>query len=157
MADTNISLSRLAPKRGARKRKQRLGKGIGSGKGKTCGKGTKGQKCRSGVALAGFEGGRTPLVRMLPKRGFRNTQFRIVYQVVSLDSLSRVFKNQNEVDLDALRVHGLIKGRRRVKVLGSGELAKPLKVKAHAFSKSAKEKIEKAGGTVEVLGEAAAG
>ncbi|MFH2203629.1 MAG: 50S ribosomal protein L15 [Elusimicrobiota bacterium] len=157
MAETTISLSRLAAKPGSRHRKKRLGKGLGSGKGKTCGKGTKGQKSRSGIALSGFEGGQTPLIRRLPKRGFRNTQFRTIYQVVSLAKLSAVFKNQNEVDLEALKVHGLIKGRRQVKILGDGELAKPLKIKAHAFSKSAQEKIQQAGGTIEVIGKAAAG
>lgn len=146
-----ISLTNLAPKPGSRQKSKRLGIGLGSGKGKTCGKGTKGQKCRSGVALCGFEGGRMPLLRMMPKRGFRNTAFRVDYQVVSLTRLSKVFKNQTEVDLDALRVHGLVKGRKPVKILGDGELSKPLKIKAHAFSKSAIEKIKKAGGSMETL------
>ncbi len=157
MAENTISLSTIAPRPGSRKRPKRLGTGQGSGKGKTCGKGTKGQKCRSGVALAGFEGGRMPLIRLMPKRGFRNTAFRTEYQTVSLKRLSEIFKNQNDVDLDALRVHGLIKGRKSVKILGDGTLAKPLKIKAHAFSKSAKAGIEKAGGSSEIIGRKATG
>lgn len=152
MAENTISLSTIAPKPGSRKRPKRLGAGQGSGKGKTCGKGTKGQKSRSGIALGGFEGGRMPLYRLLPKRGFRNTAFRTEYQTISLERLSGVFKNQTDVDLDALRVHGLIKGRKPVKILGDGTLAKPLKIKAHAFSQSAQEKIKKAGGSSEIIG-----
>lgn len=162
MADQNVSLSSLSPKPGSRRRARRIGIGEGSGRGKTSGRGTKGQGSRSGDGkMVGFEGGQTPLLRRVPKRGFRNTAFRRHFQVVGLDDLARVFKNQVEVDLDALRVHGLIKGRLPVKVLGDGELAKPLKIAAHAFSKSAKAKIEKAGGTAETIGakkeEAAAG
>jgi large subunit ribosomal protein L15 len=151
MAAKSVKLNELKPTAGSRRKRMRLGSGISAGRGKTCGKGTKGQKSRSGVAISGFEGGRTPLVRKLPKRGFRNTAFQTEYQVVCLDRLAKVFNNQTEVDLDALRVHGLVKGRLPVKILGDGELKKPLKIKAHAFSKSAQEKIKKAGGTAEVL------
>ena len=93
-----------------------------------------------------------PLYRLLPKRGFRNTAFRIEYQTISLERLSKVFQNQKNIELDVLRVHGLIKGRMPVKILGDGSLAKPLNIKAHAFSKSALEKIKKAGGSSEIIG-----
>lgn len=147
-----ISLSTLAPKYGSRKRRKRLGIGDGSGHGKTSTRGQKGQTSRSGDGkMVGFEGGQNPLLRRIPKRGFRNTAFRTEYQVVSLASLSRVFKNSSEVSLEALRVHGLVKGAAPVKILGDGALDKPLKVQAHAFSKSAQEKIQKAGGSAEIV------
>ena len=114
-----ITLSNIAPKHGSRKRGIRRGLGDGSGLGKTAGRGQKGQTSRSGDGkMVGFEGGQNPLLRRIPKRGFRNTAFRESYQVVSLGSLARVFKNQSEVSLEALRVHGLVKGRQPVKVLG---------------------------------------
>ena len=146
-------LSRLKAKHGARRCGRRLGKGDGSGRGKTSGRGMKGQGSRSGDGkMVGFEGGQIPLIRRLPKRGFRNTMFQTKYQIVSLESLARVFKNQSEVSLNALRVHGLVKGRLPVKILGDGELTKPMQVSAHAFSKSAKTKIEKSGCSVLLLG-----
>lgn len=151
-----ITLSNIAPKHGSRKRGIRRGLGDGSGLGKTAGRGQKGQTSRSGDGkMVGFEGGQNPLLRRIPKRGFRNTAYRTEYQVVSLGSLARVFKNQSEVSLEALRVHGLVKGRAPVKVLGDGTLDKALKVQAHAFSKSATEKIQKAGGTAELVAKAA--
>ena len=151
-----ITLSNIAPKHGSRKRGIRRGLGDGSGLGKTAGRGQKGQTSRSGDGkMVGFEGGQNPLLRRIPKRGFRNTAYRTEYQVVSLGSLARVFKNQSEVSLEALRVHGLVKGRSPVKILGDGTLDKALKVQAHAFSKSATEKIQKAGGTAELVAKAA--
>jgi large subunit ribosomal protein L15 len=151
-----ITLSNIAPKHGSRKRGIRRGLGDGSGLGKTAGRGQKGQTSRSGDGkMVGFEGGQNPLLRRIPKRGFRNTAYRTEYQVVSLGSLARVFKNQSEVSLEALRVHGLVKGRAPVKVLGDGTLDKALKVQAHAFSKSATEKIQKAGGTAELVAKTA--
>ena len=151
-----ITLSNLAPKHGSRKKGVRRGLGDGSGLGKTAGRGGKGQTARSGDGkMVGFEGGQNPLLRRIPKRGFRNTAYRTEFQVVSLDSIARVFKNQAEVSLEALRVHGLVKGRAPVKVLGDGSLDKALKVQAHAFSKSAAEKIQKAGGSAEVVAKAA--
>lgn len=148
----DIDLSKLKPQKGARQRAVRRGCGDGSGLGKTSGRGHKGQRARSGDGkLVGFEGGQNPLLRRIPKRGFRNTPFRTEYQVVDVGDLSRVFKNQTEVSLDALKMHGLIEGRAPVKILGDGELKKPLTVKAHAFSKSAQEKIQKAGGKAEVI------
>lgn len=152
MTQSTLNLSSLAPKFGSRKRNKRLGIGDGSGHGKTATRGGKGQTSRSGDGkMVGFEGGQNPLLRRIPKRGFRNTMFREPFQVVSLGDVARVFKNSSEVSLEALRVHGLVKGRAPVKVLGDGALDKPLKIQAHAFSKSAQEKIQKAGGTAEVV------
>lgn len=155
-----VSLSTLSPKHGARRRSKRIGCGHGTGHGKTCTRGHKGQRSRSGDGkCVGFEGGQTPLLRRIPKRGFKNTPFKTVYQLVHLGDIARIFKNQTEVGLEALKLHGLIGARLPVKVLGDGELAKPLKVQAHAFSKSARRKIEKAGGSAVVVGggEASAG
>lgn len=126
--------------------------GSGSGHGQTSTRGQKGQRSRSGDGkMPGFEGGQTPLLRRVPKRGFNNTAFRTAYQVVSLESIERVFKNQKEVSCEALKIHGIIKGRGPVKVLGSGALSRPYVISAHAFSASAIEKIKKAGGTATVL------
>ncbi|MFA6093028.1 MAG: 50S ribosomal protein L15 [Elusimicrobiota bacterium] len=148
----DLGLHTLAPAKGARKRSKRIGMGLGSGHGKTATRGTKGQTSRSGDGkMIGFEGGQTPMIRRIPKRGFRNTSFQTRYQLVDVGDLARVFKNQSEVGLEALRVHGLVKGRMPVKVLGDGELKRALKVQAHAFSKSAEDKIKKAGGSVEKL------
>jgi len=145
-------LSRIQMAPGARTRRTRIGLGEGSGHGQTATRGQKGQRSRSGDGkLIGFESGQTPLLRRIPKRGFTNGAFKVVYQVVSIESIERVFKNQKEVNLDALKIHGLISGRAPVKVLGDGELKRPLTVAAHAFSASAKEKIEKAGGKAEVV------
>jgi large subunit ribosomal protein L15 len=156
MTDKNISLGSIKAKPGARKRKMRVGIGDGSGKGRTCGKGQKGQTSRTGGGKGrNFEGGQSPLYMKMPKKGFNNARYRTQYQVVSLAALERVFKNQNEVGLEALKVHGLVKGRLPVKVLGDGDIKKPLKVQAHAFSKIAQEKIKKAGGSCEVLAQGA--
>jgi large subunit ribosomal protein L15 len=152
MTAKQVTLGSLRPTQGSRKRHKRLGCGRGSGHGKTSTRGQKGQRARSGDGkLVGFEGGQMPLLRRLPKRGFRNTVFRREYQVVSLEDLARVFKNQTEVKLDALRLHGLVAGKRPVKILGDGQLGKAMRIQAHAFSKSAKEKIEKIGGKAEVM------
>ena len=152
MTGSNITLSTISAKHGARRRNKRVGCGDGSGHGKTSTRGGKGQTARSGDGkMSGFEGGQMPLLRRIPKRGFSNATFATRYQVVSLDAVSQTFKNQTEVTLDALRVHGLVKGRLPVKVLGDGELKKGLKIQAHAFSKSALEKIQKAGGSADVV------
>ena len=153
MAEQNIVLHQLHPTPGSHHRRKRLGDGSGSGHGQTATRGQKGQRSRSGDGkLVGFEGGQTPLLRRIPKRGFRNGAFRVTYQVVSIAELARVFGNQKEVKLDSMKMHGLIHGKsRRVKVLGDGEIKHALKIQAHAFSKSAKEKIEKAGGVAEVV------
>ena len=148
----SITLANLKPATGARRKRLRLGMGEGSGTGQTATRGQKGQRSRSGDGkLVGFEGGQTPLMRRIPKRGFTNGAFKVVYQVVSLESLERVFKNKSEIGLEDLRIHHLVKGKKLVKILGDGELKRALKVSAHKFSESAKAKIEKAGGKAEVL------
>ena len=147
-----ISLSNLEPVPGSRRRPIRLGMGEGSGTGQTATRGQKGQRSRSGDGkLVGFEGGQTPLIRRIPKRGFTNGLFKVVYQVIDLGTLERVFKNKAEITLEDLRIHNLIKGRKPVKILADGELKRVIKVSAHGFSASAKEKIEKAGGKAEVV------
>ena len=145
-----MKLNQLRDNRGARKRSKLLGRGIGSGKGKTAGRGVKGQKARTGVAIKGFEGGQMPLIRRLPKRGFTNPT-RVVYAPVNVCELEQ-FENGTEVSLDLLRASGLFAAKfDGVKILGSGDLTKKLTVKANGFSATAKAKIEAAGGTVEVV------
>ena len=152
MTTTPITLSNLKPTFGSRRRPLRLGMGEGSGTGQTATRGQKGQRSRSGDGKqVGFEGGQTPLLRRIPKRGFTNGPFKVVYQIVALAAIDKVFKNKAEVTLEDLRIHRLVKGRKLVKVLGDGELKRALKVTAHAFSQSAKDKIEKAGGKAEVV------
>ena len=142
-----MELSNLKPKKGARHAKKRVGRGPGSGHGKTAGRGEKGQKSRSGFSRQmGFEGGQMPLHRRLPKRGFTNI-FKREYAVVNVSDLER-FDNGATVDEAALRKAGLVKGQNDgVKVLGDGELSKKLTVTATKFSASAKKLIEAAGGT----------
>lgn len=137
---------------GARHRKKRLGQGESSGHGKTSGRGGKGQTARSGSSIRiGFEGGQMPLIRRIPKRGFNNARHTIDYIPVNLDALNR-FKDGEKVDADALRNAGLANGRLpRIKILGSGELTRKLTVSAHAFSASARSKIEAKGGTCEII------
>ena len=146
-----MELSNLKPKKGARHAKKRVGRGPGSGHGKTSSRGEKGQKSRSGYSgKRGFEGGQMPLHRRLPKRGFTNI-FKKDYAVVNVSDLER-FDNGASVDEATLRQAGLVKGSHDgVKVLGDGELSKKLTVSATKFSKSAKEIIEKAGGTVQEI------
>ena len=128
-----------------------VGRGQGSGSGKTSGRGSKGQKSRAGRAiLHGLEGGQMPLIRRLPKFGFRRRN-PTVRQIVNLDDLA-VFKDKDVVTLDLLRSKGLIKSlNKAVKILGTGEIKKVLTVQAHSFSKSAEEKIKQAGGKIEIL------
>jgi large subunit ribosomal protein L15 len=145
-------LSRLSPPEGAVRDKKRKGRGPGSGLGKTSGKGQKGQKARhpGGFSKRAFEGGQTPIQRRLPKIGFWNPFSKNV-ATVNLSELSRFAAGQT-VDIDALREAKLVKGRHdSVKILGDGEISTAITVKAHAFSASAKEKIEKAGGKAELL------
>jgi large subunit ribosomal protein L15 len=144
-----IGLNNLQAPEGSTHKKKRLGRGPGSGLGKTGGRGNKGQKSRSGYSLKiGFEGGQMPLHRRLPKRGFTNI-FKKEWIEVSLAALDRSFEAQEEVTPEVLHERGLIKkARRDVVVLGSGEISKALKVSAHRFTKSAREKIERAGGSV---------
>jgi large subunit ribosomal protein L15 len=146
-----MELSNLKPKKGARHAKKRVGRGPGSGHGKTSGRGEKGQKSRSGYSgKRGFEGGQMPLHRRLPKRGFTNI-FKKDYAVVNVSDLER-FDNGLSIDETTLRQAGLVKGSHDgVKVLGDGELSKKLTVSATKFSKSAREIIEKAGGTCQEI------
>lgn len=147
-----MKLHELAPNPGATKERKRVGRGPGSGLGKTAGRGHKGQKSRSGDRKlpSWFEGGQTPLHKRIPKRGFRNPH-RVEYSVVNVKTLDRYFSEGEEITPEKLLEKGLVKKGMPVKVLGDGELTKKLVVKAHAFSQSAKEKIEKAGGTCEVV------
>ncbi len=147
-----MRLDQLRPAPGAKRGPKRVGRGPGSGHGKTSGKGHKGQKARAGGGKgAGFEGGQMPFFRRVPKRGFTPRERR-VYAVVNLNALGS-FAAGSVVDPDGLAEAGLIKKAERglVKLLGDGELARALTVKVHAVSQSAKQKIEAAGGAVEVL------
>ncbi|MGQ9512277.1 50S ribosomal protein L15 [Thermodesulfitimonas sp.] len=145
-----MRLSDLKPAPGARRKPTRKGQGIGSGLGKTAGRGHKGQKARSGGGVRpGFEGGQMPLARRMPKRGFTNI-FKKEYVIVNLGQLNR-FEDGTVVGPELLREAGLIKKRGAVKILGSGELKKALTVRAHAFSQGAAAKIAAAGGKAEVI------
>ncbi len=146
-----VNLSSLKPPRGSRHRKVRVGRGIGSKLGKTAGRGNKGQKSRKGYSRrAGFEGGQMPLHRRIPKRGFRNP-FARNFAVVNVEMLN-AFAAGETVTPQALLARGLVRRERdAVKILGDGNLKVQLTVQAHAFSKSAQEKITGAGGKVEIL------
>jgi large subunit ribosomal protein L15 len=135
-----------------RKKRWRVGRGESSGSGKTSGRGHKGQKARSGVSFRPyFEGGQMPLVRRLPKRGFSNARFKKLYNIANVGSFD-IFQDGDVVDINKLKESGLVKKELDgLKILGDGELHKRLIVKAHKFSNSAKEKIEKAGGTIEII------
>ena len=152
-----MRLHELKPRPGAKHRVKRLGCGESSGHGKTSGKGHKGQKARSGGSIRlGFEGGQMPLIRRLPKRGFNNAQFKKKIAAVNLDSLSAL-EFDGTINEAALLEHGLIRGRYDgIKILGSGDLTKKLTIEADYVSASAREKIEAAGGTVTLRGQAAA-
>jgi len=146
-------LSRLRAPEGAVKKKKRKGRGIGSGLGKTAGRGSKGQKARNGgrIGKLGFEGGQTPLWRRLPKRGFSNVKFALRIATFNVSDLAR-FEAGATVDMTTLREIGLLSRRvDGVKILGNGDINKALTVKVLGFSKSAKQKIESAGGTAEVM------
>lgn len=147
-----MKLHELKPAPGAHRSKKRVGRGTGSGIGKTSGRGTKGTGARRQVP-AWFEGGQMPLYRRLPKlKGFSNARFKVTYQPVNLDAIAKVFEAGATVDPIALQAKGLIhKAKDRVKVLGRGDIDKALTIKAHAFSGTAKEKIAAAGGTAETL------
>jgi large subunit ribosomal protein L15 len=145
-----MKISELKPAHGAVKRRKIVGKGPGSGHGKTSTRGHKGQNSRTGGGVRpGFEGGQTPIYRRLPIRGFKNFS-RVQFDVVNIDQLS-VFENGTTVTPAEMKEKGLIRGNENVKVLGNGELKTKLTVKAHAFSNSAIEKIKAAGGMTEVL------
>ncbi|MDR2211782.1 MAG: 50S ribosomal protein L15 [Spirochaetaceae bacterium] len=134
---------------GANKKKRILGRGQGSGRGTTAGKGNKGQKARSGgKTYVGFEGGQMPLYRRIAQRGFSNYPFKKEYQIVNLSEIEKRFKDGDTVDTASLFSQGLVKGPVPVKILGNGDITKKLVFKVPFLSASAKEKIEKAGGTV---------
>ena len=139
-----------APEAKARKR---VGRGPGSGLGKTSGRGQKGQKSRSGVSIhAWFQGGQTPIYRRVPKRGFNNARYRVEFATINISDLNRFFEDGETVTPELLREKGIIKKQLcGIKVLGNGELAKKLTVKANRFSSSAVTKIESAGGKAEVI------
>jgi large subunit ribosomal protein L15 len=145
-----MNLSTLHAPRKASENRKRVGRGMGSGMGKTSTRGHKGQRSRSGSrSMRGFEGGQMPLHRRLPKRGFTNI-FRAQYEVVNLQRLAAL--EESEITPEVLRKAGVVSSKNTlVKILGQGELAKALTVHAHKFSKSAREKIEKAGGKVQVV------
>ena len=147
-----MRLHDLKPRPGAKHRRKRLGQGESSGRGKTAGRGGKGQSARSGSSIRiGFEGGQMPLIRRIPKRGFNNARHATVYLPVNLDALNQ-FDDGARVDEAALRSIGLANGKADgIKILGSGDLKKKLTVAAHAFSASARQKIESAGGSCEVI------
>lgn len=145
-----LRLHNLKPNPGAKHRRKRLGCGESSGHGKTSGRGHKGQKARSGGTIRhGFEGGQMPLYRRLPKRGFSNARFRVRVAEVNLDALERHFDNGAAINEKILRAAGLVDGRvDAIKILGRGELTKVFHIEADAISAAAREKIEKAGGSV---------
>ena len=147
-----MDLSNLKPAKGAKQNRKRVGRGPGSGNGKTAGRGNKGAQSRSGYSFKrGCEGGQMPLHRRLPKRGFNNI-FRTEYAVVNLDQLEASFDAGATVTLDALRTAGLVHSKRTpVKVLGRGEVTKALVVQAHKFSGKAAEKLAAAGGKAEAV------
>ncbi len=147
-----MKLNSVKPNPGAIKAKKRVGRGPGSGTGKTAGRGENGQNSRSGGGVRiGFEGGQTPLFRRLPKRGFNNARFKKVYAVINLDDLNR-FENGAEVSPEIWKDMGLIKNMQDgLKVLGNGKLEKKLNIKANKFSKTAIKEIEKLGGKAEVI------
>ena len=147
-----MRLHDLKPRPGAKHRRKRLGQGESSGHGKTSGRGGKGQTARSGSSIRiGFEGGQMPLIRRMPKRGFNNARHTTRFQAVNLEALNK-FEDGSRVGLDTLHKEGLAKGPvKLIKILGNGNLLRKLTVQAHAFSSSAKLKIEANGGKCEVM------
>ncbi|NLL13510.1 MAG: 50S ribosomal protein L15 [Fibrobacter sp.] len=150
-----LKLNELKPAPGAVKNKKRIGRGTGSGSGSTAGKGNNGDRARSGSKTKlYFEGGQTPLTRRIPKKGFRSP-FKVEYQIVNVSSLEDLKAEADEITVEFLHSQGLVHELDRpVKILGNGELTKALNIKVHAFSRTAKEKIEKNKGKAEVIGRA---
>ena len=148
-----MKLHELSPAHGSTKSAWRKGRGVGSGNGKTAGRGHKGQNARTGGGVRpGFEGGQMPLYRRLPKRGFTNSLFKKEYAIINLETLDKLFNDGDAVSMETLLEKGVIrKELNGLKVLGRGEITKKLTVKATIFSASAKEKIEAAGGKAEVI------
>ena len=147
-----MRLNGLTDNAGSSKKRMRVGRGIGSGKGKTGGRGVKGQKARTGVAIKGFEGGQMPLQRRVPKFGFTNIN-RVEYKGINLDVLATLLEKHNVATMDSAYfiANGLVSKNAKIKILGRGEIATAVEVHAHAFSKSAVEAIEKAGGKAVTL------
>ena len=148
-----LTLNSLTPSEGARKEKKRVGRGPGSGSGKTAARGHKGARARSGYSASpGFEGGQMPLQRVVPKSGFKNIN-KVEYKGINLEELQQLAEKRNTtvIDREFLVSAGVAKRKDRIKILGGGNLSLKLEVKAHAFSKSAKEAIEKVQGTTEIL------
>ncbi len=148
-----LKLNDLKPAAGSRKTKKRIGRGTGSGTGSTAGKGNNGHNARTGTSNKYyFEGGQTPLTRRIPKRGFTNI-FRKEYQIVNICDLEKLEIADQEIGIEFLHRNGLVHEiDRPVKILGNGELTKKIAIKVHAYSKTAREKIEKAKGKAEVIG-----
>lgn len=148
-----MNIHELSPAPNSTKRAKRVGRGVGSGLGKTSGRGQKGQNSRSGGGVrVGFEGGQMPLIRRLPRRGFNNYEFKKQYSIVNVCDLDKL-EDGTVVDINLLKEKGIVRKIEKfgLKVLGNGELSKKLTVKAAVFTKTAQEKIEKAGGKIEVL------
>ena len=142
-----LELNNLKPPKGSKKTRKRVGRGPGYKRGTYSGRGVKGQKSRSGSSKRpGFEGGQTPLIKRIPKRGFRRKS-HTEYSIINIKDLNR-FKSKDEITIERLKKESIIEGNRPVKILGDGKLDKKLTVHANKFSKSAREKIEKAGGEV---------
>ena len=146
-----MRLNDLTPEKGQRKTRKRIGRGVASGSGKTAGRGSNGQNCRSGGGVRpGYEGGQMPIHRRLPKRGFKN-HFKKVFAIVNVQDLNR-FESQSIVDEVALIKGGLVKGDRDgIKILGKGDVQIPVTVRINKISESARQKIEAAGGKIEVI------
>jgi large subunit ribosomal protein L15 len=148
-----MDLHELYPAAGSRRKKKRLGQGLGSGNGKTAGKGHKGQKARTGCSIgANFEGGQMPLARRIPKRGFSNYRFAVEYEIVNISDIDERYQSGDEVTPESLRALRLISSTDKpVKILGDGDITKSLTIRANAYSASAVKKIEAAGGKAEVI------
>ncbi|MEJ2588121.1 MAG: 50S ribosomal protein L15 [Deltaproteobacteria bacterium] len=146
-----MKIHELSPAEGSRKKEKRIGRGVGSGHGKTACRGHKGQRSRSGgTTRPGFEGGQMPIQRRLPKRGFKNP-FRKVYHVINVEDLNQ-FEPDSQLDPETLKAAGLAKQKADgIKLLGNGEITKAFVVKVHKASRTAREKIEAAGGRIEIL------
>ncbi len=147
-----MRIDELRPAEGSNKKTRRVGRGVGSGRGKTAGKGHKGQKARTGGSIGlGFEGGQMPMQRRLPKRGFRNAPFKKEFAIVNLKDLSKI-DDLDVITPDALHERGIVKDMKDgLKILGDGEITRSINVKANAFSSSALKKIASAGGKAEVI------
>lgn len=147
-----LKLNELKPTPGSRKKAKRIGRGTGSGTGSTAGKGNNGDRARSGAKTKFyFEGGQTPLTRRIPKRGF-HSPFKVEYQIVNVGTLETLDNEGKDITIEFLHDQGLIhEVDRPVKILGNGDLTKTISIKAHSFSKTAREKIEKAKGKAEVI------